>query len=543
MAKRILETVALAAVIAQLATVVCSGEAIAGGFDNGGKLDSGSSETAIALGNGDRTLVAEGGGGTTPCVGDCRRDGRVTVDELVKGVNIALGEMALRECPSFDSSNDGRVTVDELVQGVNAALNGCAPSPPTATSTSTHTPTSTRTPTQTPTNTASSTPAHSATATATLTATPSLTPRPPTLTPTPTPTATPEMPPLFATALSLDGVDAYASAPDSPSLDLGTRATDDFTIETFFYVPDLTNATTDTLIWKQGAYGLFVIFSNTAPDRVIFRLWTGPTTYAEIYYNVDLSVGWHHVAAVFDNEYTASQDLMALYLDGVLVSSSTAFEWAPGIPNSSSALNVGAYVGVNPFVGWIEEMRFSDIVRYSGASYTVPSAPFVNDASTRALWRFDEPAGSTVFADDSGNGNGLTGLNGAQTATGSPSPGDLDTTFGTGGKVITDISRSVGSSDNARAIVIQPDGKLVVAGYAYNGSDNDFALSRYNDDGSVDASFGTGGKVTTAISSGDDEAYALAIQADGKLVAAGNAGGDVAAGNAGGDFALARYHE
>jgi hypothetical protein len=248
------------------------------------------------------------------------------------------------------------------------------------------------------------------------------------------------MPPLFANALSLDGVDAYASIPDSPSLDLGTGATDDFTIETFFYVPDLTTAATNTLIWKQGAYSLFVIFSNTAPDRLIFKLWTGPATYAEIYHSVDLSVGWHHVAAVFDNDYTANQDLMALYLDGSLVGSSTAFGWTPGIPNSSSALNVGAYVGVNPFVGWIEKMRFSDIVRYSGTSYTVPSAPIVNDADTRALWHFNEPAGSTVFADDSGNGNSLTGLNGAQTGSAPrPAPGDLDIGFGTGGKVLTNV--------------------------------------------------------------------------------------------------------
>jgi hypothetical protein len=49
----------------------------------------------------------------------------VTVDELIKGVNIALGSRPLDDCPSFDSSGDGELTIDELVKAVNAALNGC----------------------------------------------------------------------------------------------------------------------------------------------------------------------------------------------------------------------------------------------------------------------------------------------------------------------------------------------------------------------------------------------------------------------------------
>jgi hypothetical protein len=51
------------------------------------------------------------------------------------------------------------------------------------------------------------------------------------------------------------------------------------------------------------------------------------------------SLGWHYAAAVFDNEFTTSQDLLALYLDGNLVASSTGVELAPGVPNSLSALN------------------------------------------------------------------------------------------------------------------------------------------------------------------------------------------------------------
>jgi hypothetical protein len=60
-----------------------------------------------------------------PCVGDCNSNGKVTVDELVKGVNIALGTAPLGDCPAFNCNGTGRVTVDCLVRGVNAALSGC----------------------------------------------------------------------------------------------------------------------------------------------------------------------------------------------------------------------------------------------------------------------------------------------------------------------------------------------------------------------------------------------------------------------------------
>ncbi|MBI4516266.1 MAG: hypothetical protein HY699_10685 [Deltaproteobacteria bacterium] len=61
-----------------------------------------------------------------PCTGDCGGNGEVTVEELVKGVNIALGYAALADCPMFDRNDDGEVTVEELVAGVNNALEGCS---------------------------------------------------------------------------------------------------------------------------------------------------------------------------------------------------------------------------------------------------------------------------------------------------------------------------------------------------------------------------------------------------------------------------------
>jgi len=60
-----------------------------------------------------------------PCVGDCDGDGFVTIDELVRGVNIALGTVPLSQCAIFDQDSSGDVTVNELIAAVNNALSGC----------------------------------------------------------------------------------------------------------------------------------------------------------------------------------------------------------------------------------------------------------------------------------------------------------------------------------------------------------------------------------------------------------------------------------
>jgi uncharacterized delta-60 repeat protein len=110
--------------------------------------------------------------------------------------------------------------------------------------------------------------------------------------------------------------------------------------------------------------------------------------------------------------------------------------------------------------------------------------------------------------------------------------GTLDTAFGNGGKVITQI----GGNDLIMAMARAPDdpeGKIVVAG---TGND-DFALARYNADGTLDVSFGSGGKVTTPIGVRNDTAFGIALAPDGKIVVAGSSDD-----GATDDFALARYH-
>ncbi len=113
--------------------------------------------------------------------------------------------------------------------------------------------------------------------------------------------------------------------------------------------------------------------------------------------------------------------------------------------------------------------------------------------------------------------------------------GTLDTSFGPNkdGKVTTDFASGY---YRAFSVGIQSDGRIVVAGNAWNGTNFDFALARYNPDGNLDTTFGTSGKVTTDFASGNDEALSVAIQSDGKIVVVGSAwnGADF-------NFALARY--
>jgi uncharacterized delta-60 repeat protein len=113
--------------------------------------------------------------------------------------------------------------------------------------------------------------------------------------------------------------------------------------------------------------------------------------------------------------------------------------------------------------------------------------------------------------------------------------GSLDPTFGTGGKVTTAVGTF---NDKVLTLAIQKDGKVVAAGHSHKGGQYEIALVRYNADGSLDKTFGTGGKVTTTVgTSYEDEELILVVQKDGKLVAAGRShtGSQY-------EYALARYN-
>ena len=113
--------------------------------------------------------------------------------------------------------------------------------------------------------------------------------------------------------------------------------------------------------------------------------------------------------------------------------------------------------------------------------------------------------------------------------------GSLDTSFDSDGKLTTNVY----GNDVAYAISIQSDGKIVVAGSSGNALSRSFSLARYNADGSLDSTFDSDGKLTTSFG-GFAYAYGVAIQSDGKIVVAGGVANDLSPTNS--DFALARYN-
>jgi len=150
-----------------------------------------------------------------------------------------------------------------------------------------------------------------------------------------------------------------------------------------------------------------------------------------------------------------------------------------------------------------------------------------------ANWVIQQSDGKLVVAGYSESGSGLDFALVRYNANGS-----LDSSFGTGGKVTTAVGTS---NDYAHSVIQQADGRLVVAGYSRNNeneSSDNFALVRYNADGTLDTGFGMGGKVTTDINNNDDRAYSVIQQADGRLLAAGGSGIGTNV-----DFTLVRYNE
>lgn len=116
-------------------------------------------------------------------------------------------------------------------------------------------------------------------------------------------------------------------------------------------------------------------------------------------------------------------------------------------------------------------------------------------------------------------------------------PGDPDPSFGNSGYVTFDFGER---SENVNGIALQPDGKIVVLGTAMNAAGNgDILLLRYTPAGTLDSSFGSGGFVMTGLApSSSDEGYALLLQPDGKIVV----GGYTVSGPAGPNALLARYN-
>lgn len=108
--------------------------------------------------------------------------------------------------------------------------------------------------------------------------------------------------------------------------------------------------------------------------------------------------------------------------------------------------------------------------------------------------------------------------------------GTHDQSFGNGGIAMFGVG---GAQDNAWGSALQPDGKILLTGPAKSGGNYEFGMARLNADGTLDNSFGNGGKVVTPLTGGDDFSWSVALQADGRILLGGRSSTPA--------FALARY--
>jgi 6-phosphogluconolactonase (cycloisomerase 2 family) len=307
-------------------------------------------------------------------------------------------------------------TLDNAV----AVFRAGAPPPPTLTPSTTATVKPGATPTATPDRRTNYMPVIVKPLPPTATPTPTV---PPTATPTagPTPTSQPGGPP-FGNTLRLDGVDDYATAPDSSNLRIGDEPGESLAIEAWLLIDDVTPSSVQSLpvAGKLLDYELYVRLGPESANGCIGMILRVSFSSFVIFSRcTTITPGWHHVAGI----YNRSNGAVSVYLDGQRVGDPSSF-LGSAIYNSDANLHVGGTEDTTtprPAVR-IEELRISDSVRYTGTTYIVPKR-LSCDAQTRALWHFDEPTGATTIY-DGGDGSSsdcggiedtLTGINGAST--------------------------------------------------------------------------------------------------------------------------------
>jgi len=171
---------------------------------------------------------------------------------------------------------------------------------------------------------------------------------------------------------------------------------------------------------------------------------------------------------------------------------------------------------------------------FDGSGYA--ATPFLESGSGGVL--FDQCNAVAVQSDGMIVSAGVTYETGPASValTRHTAAGALDASFGDGGKVDINASTAANGNSEAHALMLQPDGKLLIAGYAYANGHNALLLMQLDTDGTPDASFGNGGITRTPVGTSEDIANAIVRQADGRIVIAGSS---IIDGRR--DFVLARY--
>src|SRR5437773_2372880 len=164
-------------------------------------------------------------------------------------------------------------------------------------------------------------------------------------------------------------------------------------------------------------------------------------------------------------------------------------------------------------VGWSQSLESGGMpATFALARLNPDGSP---DAGFGAGGGVTEPLGEAHAAVLQPDGKIVAAGNGLILARYNPD-GSLDAGFGSGGIVTTAFA----GPSSANAVALQPDGMIVTAGTVFVGL-GDFALARYNPDGTLDPGFGAGGQATTDFAGGDDAAFAVLLQPDGRVVAGG----------------------
>jgi hypothetical protein len=207
--------------------------------------------------------------------------------------------------------------------------------------------------------------------------------------------------------LVLNATDGYAYAPYQTELDLRGG---DLTVEIWLKFSDsISSLSNYSMVPVRQVDGFNLVFNKSTtyphPPTPFVKCTVGAYIDSNVFYTSDVpcfDTNWHHWAMVYDR--AASE--IRVYKDGEIVHISGE----DGSTSVPGAVRVNAHM-----VRFADEIRISDMARYSN-SFLLPSAPFVCDDHTRALWHFDEIEGSTMFHDVCGAADNMfTGHNGAHT--------------------------------------------------------------------------------------------------------------------------------
>lgn len=189
-------------------------------------------------------------------------------------------------------------------------------------------------------------------------------------------------------AVSFNGSDGQSiTAADSNAFDPGSF----LTVECWIYCTNTSLNSIQTFFKKDNSYILRM--DGAIPKFLVFASTLVQPQGGSISINT-----WTHVAGVYDGSN------VNLYINGIRVAQTAA---SGSVAASANSVIVGNGSAGEGFPGRIDEMRISNSVRYTGASFTVPTASFVTDGNTMALWHFDEGTGTSA-ADSSSNSLALS---------------------------------------------------------------------------------------------------------------------------------------